>query len=95
MADTSSFFLVFHFWRCTLVAAICRDYATALICILPLNAIGTRVLVNTACGRYISFFLDCLVERIRNGRGSPKMLEVDKEMLAYASADLQGSHETA
>jgi hypothetical protein len=62
---------------------------------MPLNAIGTRVIVNSACGRYLSFFLDCLVERIQNGRGSPEMLEADEEMLAYASADMQGSHETA
>jgi AcrR family transcriptional regulator len=95
MADISPFFLVFHFWRCTLVAALCGDYATALICVMPLNAIGTRVIVNSACGRYLAFFLDCLVERIQNGRGSPEMLEADEEMLAYASADMQGSHETA
>jgi hypothetical protein len=95
MADIAPFFLVFHFWRCTLVAALCGDYATALICVMPLNAIGTRVIVNSACGRYLSFFLDCLVERIQNGRGSPEMLEADEEMLAYASADMQGSHETA
>jgi hypothetical protein len=37
MADTSPFFLVFHFCRCTLVAALCGDYATALTCVMPLN----------------------------------------------------------
>ncbi|KAI5275510.1 hypothetical protein E4T47_01452 [Aureobasidium subglaciale] len=95
MADIAPFFLVFHFWRCTLVAALCGDYATALTCLMPLSAIGTRVIVNPACGRYIAFFLDCLVERIQNGRGSSEMLEADEEMLAYASADMQGSHETA
>ncbi|KAG9723913.1 hypothetical protein KCU75_g21048, partial [Aureobasidium melanogenum] len=95
MADSSPFFLVFHFWRCTLVAALCGDYATAIVCVMPLSAIGTRAIVNSACGRYISFFLDCLVERIQNGKGSLEMLEVDEEMLAYASADMQGSHETA
>ncbi|KAI4734270.1 hypothetical protein E4T50_15187 [Aureobasidium sp. EXF-12298] len=95
MADSSPFFLVFHFWRCTLVAALCGDYATAIVCVMPLSAIGTRAIVNSACGRYIFFFLDCLVERIQNGKGSLEMLEVDEEMLAYASADMQGSHETA
>ncbi|CAD0091848.1 unnamed protein product [Aureobasidium vineae] len=95
MADIAPFFLVFHFWRCTLVAALCGDYATAITCVMPLSAIGTRVIVNPACGRYISFFLDCLIERIQSGRGSPEMLEADEEMLAYTSADMQGSHETA
>lgn len=95
IAGIAPFFLVAHYWRCTLVAAFCGDYATALACVTPLSAIGTRSIVNPACGRYIAFFLDCLLERIHSGRGSPDMLEADEEMLAYVSADMQGSSETS
>jgi hypothetical protein len=43
--------------------------------------------VNIACGRYIAFFLKCLLERAQ--RGGLVGLERDEEMMVLVSGDLQ------
>jgi hypothetical protein len=46
--------------------------------------------LNIACGRNLSFFLEKLVERLHNNTLTQHELEMDFELLAYASGDLQG-----
>lgn len=84
-----------HLWRCTLILCFRGDYSSALMCVRMSAVIGDLRHVNMACGRYLTFFLDTLLERVRSGRGGPPSLERDEEMIAYLSGDLQGSTENA
>ncbi|GME31940.1 hypothetical protein GTA08_BOTSDO07339 [Neofusicoccum parvum] len=84
-----------HLWRCTLILCFRADYSSALTCVRVSTAIGSLRKVNTACGRNLAFFLDRLTERIQSGNGSQNMLEMDEEMLAYVSGDLQGCTENS
>ncbi|KAL1628291.1 hypothetical protein SLS54_001864 [Diplodia seriata] len=92
---TAKHMLCTHLWRCTLVLCFRAEYVAALTCVRASAAIGSARKVNMACGRNLSFFLDRLTERIQSGTGSQTMLEVDEEMLAYVSGDLQGSTENS
>ncbi|KAL1641752.1 hypothetical protein SLS58_005791 [Diplodia intermedia] len=92
---TAKHMLCTHLWRCTLVLCFRAEYVAALTCVRASAAIGSARKVNTACGRNLSFFLDRLTERIQSGNGAQSMLEVDEEMLAYVSGDLQGSTENS
>lgn len=80
-----------HCWRCVLVLCFRAEYATALTCLQVNAAIGDMRKLNVACGRNLAFFLDRLLERIRNGYATPQHLEQDEEMLAYMSGDMQGT----
>jgi hypothetical protein len=82
-----------HLWRCMLVLCFRGDYDAAFMCLHLASAIGKTRRVNGECGRNIVFFLDRLLDRIRNGHGSPQQLEQDEEMLAYVSGDVQGNME--
>ncbi|KAF2084038.1 putative C6 transcription factor [Saccharata proteae CBS 121410] len=84
-----------HLWRCMLILCFRGDYVSALTCVRMAAAIGSLRRVNQACGRNLAFFLDRLTERIRSGNGAQSQLEVDDEMLAYVSADMQGCAENA
>jgi len=95
MANTSPFFVVTHFWRCALISAFWADYSTALTCVTAMASVGDNSKFNAPCGRYLEFFLDCLMERIHTGRGTPEALENDEEMLCYVSGDMQGIREYA
>lgn len=86
-------FLCTHFWRCTLVLSLCAEYGPALTCLGAMSAVGEHRKINIACGRNLAFFFDRLVERIQSGQGST--VRNNEEMLAYASADLQGDQDNA
>ncbi|EKG12483.1 hypothetical protein MPH_10353 [Macrophomina phaseolina MS6] len=92
---TTKHMLCTHLWRCTLILCFRADYVSALTCVRVSAAIGSARKVNIACGRNLAFFLDRLTERIQSGNGSQNMLEVDEEMLAYVSGDLQGCAENS
>ncbi|KAK7703770.1 hypothetical protein SLS57_010807 [Botryosphaeria dothidea] len=92
---TTKHMLCTHLWRCTLVLCFRGDYVSALTCVRVSAAIGSSRKVNTACGRNLAFFLDRLTERVQSGSGSQNMLEMDEEMLAYVSGDLQGCTENS
>lgn len=79
-----------HIWRCLLVLTFRAEYAAALTLVQVSAAVGDLRRNNMACGRHLSFFLEKLVERLRVG-ASQQQLETDEEMLAYVSADMQGS----
>jgi hypothetical protein len=78
-----------HLWRCILVLALSLDFSAALTCVRVSAAISDLRKINIACAKYLIFFLERLVERVRAGHGQKHMLEQDEEMLAYASGDLQ------
>ncbi|PGH12031.1 hypothetical protein AJ79_04540 [Helicocarpus griseus UAMH5409] len=88
MATAASTILCSHIWRCTLILLLQGDYAGALVCVQASAAIGDARVINAACGRYIAFFLKCLLDRAQ--RGGTANLERDEEMMAYVSGDLQG-----
>ena len=84
-----------HIWRCTLLLAFRGYYAEAMTCVQVSAAIGELRPINTACGRYLSFFLRMLGDKLhaRQEGYSNVNLEHDEEMMAYVSGDVQGSVE--
>jgi hypothetical protein len=84
-----------HLWRCMLVLCFRGDYDAALMCLHLSSAIGPTRKINTECGKHTVFFLEQLLGRVRSCTASPQHLEHDEEMLAYVSADAQGSTEHA
>lgn len=87
MVAAASAFLCTHIWRCTLFLCFRLEFEIALICVRASAIIGDARPVNTACGRYMEFFLQQLSLKIL----SNVQLEEDEEMIAYVSADLQGA----
>ncbi|EGP90579.1 uncharacterized protein MYCGRDRAFT_36968 [Zymoseptoria tritici IPO323] len=87
-STTPSFFCT-HLWRCQLVCSLMGDFASALTLVHVSTAIGDMRRINVSCGRFLAFFLDKLIARLRAG-ATQQSLETDEEMLAYASADMQG-----
>lgn len=83
----ASAFLCTHIWRCTLFLCFRGDYDLAMICIRTSAAIGSTKPVNLVCGRYLEFFLQCLLPRLERGEGP--YLDQSEEMMAYVSGDLQ------
>lgn len=88
-------FLCKHIWRVTLILCFKGDYVGALTCMRLSATIGDIRKVNVASGRNLSVFLDRLWERTKAGIATQAHLEVDEEMIAYASGDLQGDPENA
>ncbi|OAX78039.1 hypothetical protein ACJ72_07657 [Emergomyces africanus] len=88
MASAATTVLCCHIWRCTLILLLRGDYSGALVCVQTSAAIGDARPANTACGRYVSFFLKTLLEKAQ--RNGVENLDHDEEMIAYVSGDLQG-----
>lgn len=86
LASSAGTTMCTHIWRCALILLFRQDFATALVCIQAAAAVGDSRALNAACGRYIVFFLKCLLDRLRRGDD----LERDEEMMAYVSGDMQG-----
>ncbi|KAA8572300.1 hypothetical protein EYC84_002926 [Monilinia fructicola] len=102
--QTASAILCMHIWRCTLFLLFGGHFDAAITCIRAAAIIGYSREVNVACGRHTAFFLSILIEKKRNssmkGREAPGYLgqrigryEMDEEVLAYLSGDLQGGDE--
>ncbi|KAB8067279.1 fungal-specific transcription factor domain-containing protein [Aspergillus leporis] len=89
LASSAGTVLCTHIWRCVLVLLFRQEYDTALVCVRASAVAGDSRAVNAACGRYIAFFLKCLVDRLR--RPDSVDVERDEEMIAYVSGDMQGS----
>lgn len=87
-------FFCAHLWRCTLVLCLRMEYAAALTLVQASAAVGDLRKNNIALGRYLAFFLDKLIGRLRAG-ATKQSLEIDEEMLAYVGGDMQGSIEEA
>jgi hypothetical protein len=89
-----------HLWRCTLFLLFGGHFDAALTCIRASANIATLRDVNVACGRNIAFFLDALIEKRRAGglagsQGYRSERELDEELIAYVSGDLQASTENS
>ncbi|KAH8728101.1 fungal-specific transcription factor domain-containing protein [Phaeosphaeriaceae sp. PMI808] len=84
-----------HLWRCILVLCYRNNYDAALMCVRMSSAIGNTRKINSECGKNLVFVLDQLLHRVRTGQSSPQPLELDEEMLAYVSGDVQGNMEHA
>ncbi|KAI7536166.1 hypothetical protein KC316_g16176, partial [Hortaea werneckii] len=65
------------------------EFASALTIVQACAAVGDLRKNNIGNGRYLSFFLEQLVGRLRVG-ATRQSLEADEEMLVYASGDMQG-----
>jgi hypothetical protein len=93
VAPIASNAVCLHLWRCILMLCFRGDYEAALMCSHLSSAIGNTRKINTACGRNTIFVLGKLLDRIRGGHGGAQQLEQDEEIIAYVSADAQGSLE--
>lgn len=87
-------FFCAHLWRCQLVLCLTGEFAAALTLTHVSAAVGEVRKNNIACGRYLAFFLDKLIEKLRAGMGQ-EQLATDEELLAYASGDMQGCADDA
>lgn len=87
--SAASTFTCTHIWRCILFLCLRGDFAAASICVRVGAIVGNARPVNIACGRYVDFFLDSLTQKWhQDPRAS---VDRDEELIAYVSADLQGS----
>lgn len=91
MVSAVSAFLCTHIWRCILFLCFRSDWENALWCTRASSTIGDARPINMACGRYLEFFLQQLLER----HDQKSRLDTDEEMVAYVSGDLQGSFENS
>ena len=89
-----------HIWRCTLFLLYAGHFDAALACIRASASVSTFRDVNVGCGRYLVFFIGVLIDKRRMGgkAGSPGYAadrEIDEEILAYISGDMQASAENS
>lgn len=89
-----------HIWRCTLFLLYGGHFDAALTCIRTSASIGALREVNVACGRNLSFFIKFLIEKRKAGsflgsKGDRAEHEVDEEVMAYLSGDMQANTENA
>ena len=89
-AAASAFFCT-HVWRCTLLLCLRGDFESASTCVRASAAFGDTRPINVACGKYVDFFLDRLMQKQHLEARAD--VENDEEMIAYVSGDLQGSIE--
>lgn len=89
LATAAFSMLCTHIWRCVLFLCFRGEYSAALLCVRASAAIGDVRPINAACGQHLTLFLDCLVAKIRRGKGVD--LEDDEELVVYLSGDLQSS----
>ncbi|GLI79595.1 hypothetical protein PoHVEF18_007933 [Penicillium ochrochloron] len=88
-ASSAGTLLCTHIWRCALFLLFRQEFATALACVQASAAVGDDRAVNAACGRYLAFFLRCLLDRSQPGEVVGP--EQDEAMMAYVSGDMQGT----
>lgn len=88
-ASSAGTLLCTHIWRSALLLLFRQEYSAASVCVQAGAAIGNSRQVNAACGRYIAFFLKCLLGRLQQNPTAD--LERDEEMMTYVSGDMQGT----
>ena len=82
-----------HIWRCTLFLLFGGQIDAAKTCIRASASISTLRDVNVACGRHLAFFINILLHKLKHGVAPQD--DMDEELLAYVSGDLQGSTENS
>ncbi|RAK78343.1 transcription factor domain-containing protein [Aspergillus fijiensis CBS 313.89] len=90
LASSAGAMLCVHLWRCVLLLLFRQEYAAALVCVQASAAIGDSRAVNAACGQYLAFFLKALLQR-----SETIISELDEELIAYVSGDMQGTIESS
>ncbi|KAJ5167402.1 uncharacterized protein N7482_006183 [Penicillium canariense] len=88
-ASSAGTLLCTHIWRCALFLLFRQEFGPALACVQASAAVGDARAANAACGRYLAFFLRCLVDR-----SQPSELmdpEPNEVIMAYLSGDMQGT----
>ncbi|EPS25503.1 hypothetical protein PDE_00436 [Penicillium oxalicum 114-2] len=88
-ASSAGTLLCTHIWRSTLFLLFRQEFGAALACVQASAAVGDDRAVNAACGRYLAFFLQCILDRVR--RNPAADFCQDEEMMAYLSGDMQGT----
>lgn len=91
LTSAASAFLSTHVWRCTLLLCLRGEFEAASTCARASAAFGDARPINEACGKYVDFFLDRLMQK--QHPEARAYIENDEEMIAYVSGDLQGSIE--
>ena len=89
--SSGSAFICTHVWRCTLFLLFRLDFEAASVCAKFSSILGNLRAVNTACGRYLDFFLAHLLQKLKQ-QTDPA---TDEELIAYVSGDLQGNYESS
>ena len=88
-ASCAGTLLCTHIWRCTLYLLFRQQFGAAGVCLQAITAVGDSRSANAASGRYLSFFLRCLTDRLSSGVN----LDQDEDMLVYLSGDMQGTND--
>ncbi|KAG8528888.1 uncharacterized protein KY384_006577 [Bacidia gigantensis] len=91
LVSASSAFFCTHIWRCTLFLLFRLDFDSALTCARASAILGDTRRVNISCGRYVDFFLSQFLAKLKQR----VELDMDEEMIAYVSGDLQGNFESS
>ena len=91
MVSAVSAFFCTHIWRCALFLCFRSDFENAMWCAQASATLGSSRPINVACGRYLQFFLQEMVSKMKQGAH----FDGDEEMIAYVSGDLQGSFENS
>ncbi|OCT50869.1 C6 transcription factor [Cladophialophora carrionii] len=85
----ASTMLCTHLWRCMLFLLFRQVWDAFFLLLRAASTIDDARSINICCGRHLSFFLRCLVERVE--KASSIDIDQDEELLVYLSADLQAS----
>jgi hypothetical protein len=85
----ASTMLCTHLWRCMLFLLFRQVWDAFFLLLRAAATINDARSINICCGRHLSFFLRCLVERVEKAPGID--IDQDEELLVYLSADLQAS----
>ena len=78
-----------HLWRCMLLLLFRQLYDAFFLLLRAAATINDARSINICCGRYLSFFLRSLIERVE--KNDSIEIDQDEELLVYLSADLQAS----
>jgi hypothetical protein len=78
-----------HIWRCMLFLLFRQVYDAFFLLLRAAATINDTRSINISCGRNLSFFVRCLIERAE--RAGNLDLDQDEEMMVYLSGDLQAS----
>lgn len=89
-----------HIWRCSLFLLYAGHFDAALACIRASASVSTFRDINVGCGRYLAFFISTLIDKRRagsvaGGSSYASEREIDEEIIAYISGDMQASSENS
>ncbi|OIW27851.1 hypothetical protein CONLIGDRAFT_579699 [Coniochaeta ligniaria NRRL 30616] len=111
LPSSATTMLLLHTFRCALFLLLAGQLDPAMTCVRALASVNSRAEVTVPCGRFLTFFTSALIGKRAEveayysrsqaafthlpPRAVQDALLRDEELLAYVSADLQASPETA